>query len=122
MRLETINSFLSLSVQQPSHSVLEENHQKNLDLITIQLKKVWMTPSAFEDWLNAFNKEMVDNCRKIVFLVDNASSHYVDIELSNIDLRYLHKNTTPFLQPQDAGVIKNCKDLYFDLRVKKDIV
>lgn len=49
--------------------------------------------------------------RKILLLVGNAPEH-ADIELSNIVIHFLPPNTTSFLQPTDAGIIKSFKRRY----------
>ncbi len=53
--------------------------------------------------------------RNVVLLIGNASSNgrMEDIpSLSNVEAIYLPKNTTPFLQPLDAGVIASLKRIY----------
>lgn len=69
-------------------------------------KKAWMTSKLFTDWLKSFNLSMCG--RKVLLLVDNASCH-VALDMTNVRLHFLPPNTTPYLQPMDAGIIKNFK-------------
>jgi hypothetical protein len=71
----------------------------------------WMTQIIFEKWLLDFNCEMVTAKRKILLLVDNVASHSC-INLSNIEIMFLPKNTTPILQPHDMGIIRAFKSYY----------
>ncbi|KAF0739894.1 hypothetical protein AaE_008777 [Aphanomyces astaci] len=74
-------------------------------------KKAWMTSEVFETYLKTMNDRMVAEGRKILLLVDNAPCHDPTAadDLSNVDLRMLPKNTTAYLQPQDAGIIASFK-------------
>lgn len=36
---------------------------------------VWMTPSIFKEWPLLFDRKMHAECRKVVLLMDNSSSH-----------------------------------------------
>ncbi|KAH9078292.1 hypothetical protein Ae201684P_019383 [Aphanomyces euteiches] len=66
-------------------------------------KKAWMTRSVFGSWVQNFNSEMCAEGRHVLLLLDNASSHQYEGELSNTSIAMLPPNTTSFLQPQDAG-------------------
>ncbi|KAF0744692.1 hypothetical protein Ae201684P_018836 [Aphanomyces euteiches] len=72
-------------------------------------KKAWMTRSVFGSWVQNFNSEMCAEGRHVLLLLDNASSHQYEGELSNTSIAMLPPNTTSFLQPQDAGVIRSFK-------------
>ncbi|RHY24803.1 hypothetical protein DYB32_008682, partial [Aphanomyces invadans] len=52
---------------------------------------------------------MVAQDRKVLLLVDNASSHKLPETLSNVNVRFLPPNTTAYLQPLDAGAIAALK-------------
>lgn len=78
-------------------------------------KKAWMTRSLFLEWAHGFNLRMQD--RRVLLLVDNASSHGV-VELTNVTIRFLPPNTTSFLQPLDAGIIRSFKCKYKSLFVR----
>ncbi|KAF0697546.1 Aste57867_11773 [Aphanomyces stellatus] len=74
-------------------------------------KKAWMTSCIFKTYLSDLNERMVADGRKVLLLVDNAPCHdsSAGADLSNIELRMLPKNTTAYLQPQDAGIIASFK-------------
>jgi len=56
--------------------------------------------------------------RQILLLLDNASSHPADVELSNVALSFLPPNTTSHLQPLDSGIIKCFKSHYRKLQLQ----
>ncbi|KAH9126751.1 hypothetical protein AeMF1_002829 [Aphanomyces euteiches] len=72
-------------------------------------KKGWMTSTLFREWLERFNSSMAVQDRKVLLLVDNASSHRAIESLSNVEVRFLPPNTTAYLQPLDAGIIAALK-------------
>ena len=71
--------------------------------------KGWMNGGLFNSWLTRFNERMRDEDRRILLLVDNVASHRLNTALSNITVRMLPPNTTAYLQPQDAGIIRAFK-------------
>lgn len=72
-----------------------------------------MTTSVFQDWLVQFDRSMRLAGRKVILLVDNASSHSDNgIILTNTKLQFLPPNTTAHIQPMDAGIIQNFKAHY----------
>ena len=71
-------------------------------------KKAWMTSKIFSDWLNRINNKFKLQSRRVLLFVDNCSAHG-NIDLSNIKVQFLPKNTTSKLQPCDAGIIQNVK-------------
>ena len=76
-------------------------------------KKAWMTTDLFRDWLIEFNLWMKKAERKVILLVDNATSHRVsDLQMSNVCLHFLPPNTTAHIQPMDAGIISSFKTHY----------
>ena len=74
-------------------------------------KSAWMTTNLFVDYLNYLNNVMVQRNKKIILLLDNCTVHS-SIELTNVKLLFLPKNTTAGTQPLDAGIIKNFKHFY----------
>ncbi|XP_034250180.1 tigger transposable element-derived protein 6-like [Thrips palmi] len=72
----------------------------------------WMTTDECTRWLEKLNNKMRIQKRKIVLLFDNCPSHPQQIQLSNVKMVYLPKNTTSKLQPCDKGIIKNVKHYY----------
>ena len=71
-----------------------------------------MTSYIFKDWLENLDRKMRVQGRKILKLVDNCTAHPSDVELTNIELYFLPKNTTSLIQPMDQGIIKNLKGHY----------
>nr|CCA20220.1 AlNc14C89G5615 [Albugo laibachii Nc14] len=47
--------------------------------------------------------------RRVLLLLDNASSHRLDAPLFNVTLHMLPPNTPSYLQPQDAEILRRCK-------------
>ncbi|UYV72632.1 hypothetical protein LAZ67_10000112 [Cordylochernes scorpioides] len=82
--------------------------------------KAWMTSSIFQEWLLQFNKQLVSEGRRILLLLDNATSHCVPNDgLSNIKIHFLQPNMTASLQPLDSGIIKSFKAQYRKLQLQK---
>ena len=79
-------------------------------------KTAWMTTSIFQTWLSKLDRQMRLNKRKIMLLLDNATSHGDrDMKLTNITVKHLPPNTTAHIQPMDAGIIRNFKLYYHRL-------
>ena len=74
-------------------------------------KKAWMTGAIFRDWIESVNKKMKTKKHKIVLLIDNCGAH-PDLQMSNVKTVFLPPNTTSKLQPCDAGIIQNVKQIY----------
>ncbi|KAF0684591.1 Aste57867_23445 [Aphanomyces stellatus] len=75
-------------------------------------KKGWITCAIFRKWLDSFNEMMRAENRRVLLLLDNASSHTSDqahTNLSNVKVLFLPPNTTAHLQPLDAGIIRSFK-------------
>ncbi|UYV78592.1 hypothetical protein LAZ67_16002085 [Cordylochernes scorpioides] len=82
--------------------------------------KAWMTSSIFQEWLLQFSKQLVSEGRRILLLLDNATSHCVPNDgLSNIKIHFLPPNMTASLQPLDSGIIKSFKAQYRKLQLQK---
>ncbi|UYV71441.1 hypothetical protein LAZ67_8003210 [Cordylochernes scorpioides] len=82
--------------------------------------KAWMNSSIFQEWLLQFNKQLVSEGRRILLLLDNATSHCVPNDsLSNIKIHFLPPNMTASLQPLDSGIIKSFKAQYRKLQLQK---
>ena len=75
-------------------------------------KKAWMTGDMFSDWLVWLDRQMKSRDRKVILLVDNASSHTSKKKLSNVTMHYLPPNTTAHIQPMDGGIIRAFKAHY----------
>lgn len=72
----------------------------------------WMTTDECTRWLNKLNNKMRIQKRKIILLFDNCPAHPPHVDLSNVKVAYLPKNTTSVLQPMDQGIIRNVKHYY----------
>ncbi|CAG8688632.1 5136_t:CDS:2, partial [Scutellospora calospora] len=72
--------------------------RENLDVKYDSSKKAWMTEAIFERWIKSLNNACRLNRKKILLLVDGATSHS-NCELTNVKLHFLPPNTTPYLQP-----------------------
>jgi uncharacterized protein YeeX (DUF496 family) len=70
-----------------------------------------MTSEIFSEWLNEVNRKMKRANRKILMFVDNATSH-VDLNLSNVAVRFLPQNLTSDVQPLAKGIIQSMKLQY----------
>ncbi|XP_029657667.1 tigger transposable element-derived protein 6-like [Octopus sinensis] len=80
-------------------------------------KNSWMTTEIFKSWVFKLNTRMLSENRKILMLLDNASSHRLS-DYSNIEFLYLPKNTTSLVQPLDMGIIKALKTNYSNLLIE----
>ncbi|CAI5983532.1 unnamed protein product [Closterium sp. NIES-65] len=88
--------------------------------------KGWMTSPLFTHFISQLNAAMYAEGRKIVVLLDNASSHMLRSQhawseivcgmrttcMSNVRLVFLPPNTTAFTQPLDQGIIATAKARY----------
>ena len=91
--------------------------------------EAWMTQEIFSNWVMAENNLMAAKNRKILILLDTASSHTVHgvpktmigvfeaFVLSNITLLFFPANVTSMIQPLNQGVIAGLK-----LRYKRKLV
>ena len=72
-----------------------------------------MTSDLFGIWLKELNRKMAKEKRSILLTVDNASCHNsgIELELSNVKVQFLPKNTTSIMQPLDMGIIVATKVL-----------
>ena len=87
-------------------------------------KKAWMLSGIWYEFLSSLNKEMAKQKRQIALVTDNCPGHprpenppkdYTGPPppiLTHVKLVYLPKNTTPFFQPLDAGIIRSFKASY----------
>ena len=74
-----------------------------------------MRSDIFGEWLEYINSEFRAQNRKVLLLIDNASSHFNpdehntddNLNLSHIRVHFLSPNTTAHLQPMDASIIKD---------------
>ncbi|XP_033222825.1 tigger transposable element-derived protein 6-like [Belonocnema kinseyi] len=78
---------------------------KNPPIIWRSNKKAWKTGNLFEEWLTDLNQQMKKSNRKILLLVDNATSHNGTKILSRVTVKFLSPSLTSEVQPLDQGVI-----------------
>jgi hypothetical protein len=64
-----------------------------------------MTTAIFEEWLAEVNHMTKKEKRKILLLVDNATSHRVTKVMGNVAVKFLPPNLTSEVQPLDQGII-----------------
>lgn len=95
-----------------------KNFNVQLHVDYVHSRKGWMNSSLFFDFVTKLNADMRRQERKILLLLDNASSHPSDVELSNVTLSFLPPNTTSHLQPLDSGIIKCFKSHYRKLQLQ----
>ncbi|KAG0442120.1 Tigger transposable element-derived protein 6 [Dictyocoela muelleri] len=78
--------------------------------------KAWMTTKIFKKYINNINEKLRKEGRKILLILDNATPHSL-LELSNVELLFLPKNTTSIMQPLDMGIIRAFKCHYFNILI-----
>ncbi|GBO01180.1 Tigger transposable element-derived protein 6 [Araneus ventricosus] len=96
---------------------------KNIDVRKLSVswksnKKAWMTTEIMSDWMVELDNKMKKQKRKIILLMDNATSHPDDLKLKNINLVFLPPDTTSMLQPLDQGIIRSFKVGYRKLLLR----
>ncbi|OBZ80168.1 Tigger transposable element-derived protein 6, partial [Choanephora cucurbitarum] len=74
--------------------------------------KAWMAKHIFNKMMRLIDRRMDVMNRKILLLLDNASSHSKDLALKNVRPEHLSANTISRVQPLDAGIITNFKSNY----------
>ena len=98
----------------------------NLPVVYKHNKRAWILSGLWYEYLAGLEKEMKKQGRHILLITNNCPSHPPPTEppqnypadapappvLSHVALCYLPKNTTPFLQPLDAGIIRMFKAGY----------
>ena len=72
-------------------------------------KKAWMTLPLFNIFLEKLNSRMVSENRKIILLLDNATSHVSLKKFENIVIYRIPPNMTAHIQPMDNGIIHSFK-------------
>ncbi|XP_076450164.1 uncharacterized protein LOC143286474 isoform X2 [Babylonia areolata] len=80
--------------------------------------KAWMTSEIFIPWLVSFDREMEQQKRKVLVVLDNCSSHKIP-DLKATKVLFLPANATSKLQPLDVGIIRNMKIHYRAAMVSK---
>ena len=88
-----------------------------------------MREDIFEAWILQLNNQLKGQNRKVIMILDNASSHVVScakvgkshefstLELTNMTLIFLPHNATSMVQPLDQGIIAS-----FEIQYKKKLL
>jgi hypothetical protein len=104
---------------------MQNLNYNNLPVYYYWNKTAWMQVSIFNEILLTLNKNMKEQNRNILLLIDNAPVHIVLEEtvekLDSVKVEFLPPNTTTFLQPCDAGIIHSFKCKYRTLFVRDRI-
>ena len=84
-------------------------------------KKSWMTSQIFLDFLERFDRKLTREKKKAILLIDNCPSHPnpLPIQLKQLKVKFLPKNTTSKLQPCDMGIIETFKRYYRKMVVRQ---
>ncbi|KAF8667478.1 DDE superfamily endonuclease [Rhizoctonia solani] len=78
-----------------------------------------MTAELWQAYLERLNAQMESQGCWILLLCDNTSSHKHDpARTPNIEVYYLPPNLMSWIQPMDAGIIRNFKSNYCWLHTK----
>ncbi|KAL8592868.1 hypothetical protein ACOMHN_050695 [Nucella lapillus] len=73
--------------------------------------KAWMTSEIFKSWLVSFDREMQQQHRQVLLVLNNCSSHKLP-PLRATKVLFLPPNATSKLHPLDVGIIRNVKYHY----------
>ena len=78
----------------------------------MEIERENLDDNLFVDWIKALDKRMRSQGRNVIMLLDNATSHPNILQLTNMQICFLPKNTKSVLQPLDQGILQNMKMLY----------
>ncbi|KAG0419283.1 hypothetical protein HPB47_004210 [Ixodes persulcatus] len=88
-----------------------------------------MTRDIFLGWLQKFGEKVRDDGRSVCLVLDNCPAHHIeDLELTNVELKFLPPNCTSLIHPFAKGIISSVKcshrrrlidKLLLDLRLKR---
>jgi len=87
-----------------------------LSIIYDSNSSAWMTKQIFIKYMDIINTEMQKQDRKILIILDNCSSHFIESP-SNIKFVFLPPKTTALIQPLDQGIIYQ-----FKIKYKKNLM
>jgi len=91
-----------------------------LPVTYVYSKKSWMNSDIMNNYVKQLDLRMRAEKRNIILLLDNAPSHPSadSYNASNVRIHFLPPNTTAFLQPMDAGIIRTFKAHYRKLFIR----
>src|SRR5258706_8930080 len=85
-------------------------------------KKAWMTGEIFAQAMEDLDKEFREEGIHVTMLLDNFSGHkWREDKITNITFIFFSPNLTPHVQPADAGIIRNLKAKYGELRLVRSL-
>lgn len=99
-------------------------NKSNLPVTYRNNRKAWMLSGIWYEYLRELNTEMQQQKRRIALITDNCPLYPRPNQppkdydgpqpptLTNITLIYLPRNTTPYFQPLDQGIIQSFKAAY----------
>ncbi len=99
-----------------NHRYFDSKKLSGMDIWYESSARAWMDFTIFSSWLKKFDDYVSKtNGRRVALLLDNALAHgrlkdYLVLE--NIEVTFLPKNTTAYLQCLDADVIAASKRRY----------
>ena len=79
---------------------------KNHTLLPVTYRSsanAWMTSSLFHEWLDAWNRQLQIQGRRICPLIDNCTAHTPNATLSHIVLQFLPPNTASIMPAHRYG-------------------
>ncbi|XP_050024797.2 tigger transposable element-derived protein 6-like [Dermacentor andersoni] len=86
---------------------------RSLPVKYVANSRSWMTRAIFSEWVTSFDCDMRRQGRRVCLLLDNCSAHHIlDVELTNVVLKYFPPNCTSVIQPLDQGVLRSLKCAY----------
>eukprot|EP00062_Callorhinchus_milii_P003525 gi/632940940/ref/XP_007885601.1/ PREDICTED: tigger transposable element-derived protein 4-like [Callorhinchus milii] len=74
--------------------------------------KAWMVSTIFEQYIRAFDRDMVGQKRKVVLIVNSCSAHPRISGLKAVRLQFLPPNKMSRTQPLEGGIIRSFKVHY----------
>ena len=77
--------------------------------------KAWLTQMVHLDFIKDFSDEIAEKKpgKKVLLILDNFSGHKVDYDqFSNLEVRFLRPNMTPYIQPLDQAFFSIVKEKF----------
>ena len=77
--------------------------------------KAWLNQLVHTEFIKDFSKEIAEKKpgKKVLLILDNFSGHKIDYEqFSNVEVRFLRPNMTPYVQPLDQAFFSIVKEKF----------